>query len=71
MKAYKIELLVIDNEGMGEDGIRQDIQGRKFSYPTIMSIQSAEIGEWYDEHPLNQHATSDEEYRRLFPVKKA
>jgi hypothetical protein len=29
--------------------------------PKVMSIESREIGEWYDEHPLN-YATKQKEY---------
>lgn len=35
-------------------------------YPKVIKIEGRDIGEWGDEHPLNNHATSDEEYERLF-----
>ncbi len=52
MKAYKVELLVLDHENIGvcKETFREDFE---YLFPRVMSIQSKEIGEWDDDHPLN------------------
>ncbi len=69
MKAYKIELLVVDHDGVGDD-IPAYIESVNFPNdcirPHVMRTQSVEIGPWSDDHPLNQRATMEIEYRRLF-----
>jgi hypothetical protein len=35
--------------------------------PDVVKIETADIGEWDDEHPLNNIGTAEEEWRRLFP----
>jgi hypothetical protein len=66
LKAYKIELLVIDNEGIGIQEISGLIGDCKYVYPKIQRIVERDIGEWYDDHPLNKKDTCDAEYERLF-----
>lgn len=63
MKAYKIELLVLDfeNIGVSKDTFREDFE---YVSSRVMSIQSKEIGEWEDSNPLNR---GDREfYNKLF-----
>ncbi len=71
MKAFKLEVLVIDMDDIGEEAIRSEIEDTKYSNyciaPKVRTIRAQDIGEWSDDHPLNKHATSDTEYRRLFP----
>ena len=66
MKAYKIELLVIDHEDMGEEQIKDEFENMKYIHPQIKNIESVDIGEWTDDHPLNKYETCDVEYDRLF-----
>lgn len=70
MKAYKIELLVIDFDELGEELLRDEILNARYPNdcvsPTIKSVTGRDIGEWTDGHPLNQRSTCDEEYKRLF-----
>jgi hypothetical protein len=63
MKAYKVELLVLDHEGIGicEDTFKEDFE---YFHSRVMSIQSKEIGEWEDDHPLNRGDV--EYYNKLF-----
>lgn len=72
MKAYKVELLIIDHDGLGEDEIKEVIENTKYpNYcinPEVKKITSADIGEWDDDHPLNKKSTSEQEYLRLFPL---
>ena len=66
MKAYKVEVLVLDNEQLGEDSIKYLLENVKWVYPKIMSIQSKEIGEWDDDHPLNKKDEAEQYYQELF-----
>ena len=67
MKAYKIEILVVDFEEHGEDVLIHDIENMKYYSPNVMDIREADIGEWSDDHPLNKRDTCVEEYKRIFP----
>lgn len=67
MKAYKIELLIIDHDNVGEEEIRGIIGNVRYLYPLIKSVEVRDIGDWSDEHPLTQRDTADAEYRALFP----
>jgi hypothetical protein len=70
MKAYKIELLVIDFDELGKESLREEILNAR--YPNdcvtinIKNIDERDIGDWSDDHPLNKRSTADEEYKRLF-----
>lgn len=70
MKAYKIEILVIDFDELGESQIKTELENVNFPNDcvslNIKSITEKDIGEWTDEHPLNKRATCDAEYQRLF-----
>jgi hypothetical protein len=70
MKAYKLEILIIDFDDIGEEEIRYQIENNRYSNdcisPKIKSIQVEDIGEFHDAHPLNVKSTCDEEYNRLF-----
>ena len=70
MKAHKLEVLVIDMDGIGSDGVVSEIENNHYSNhcisPQVKSIKTVDIGEWSDDHPLNKHTTSDAEYDRLF-----
>jgi hypothetical protein len=50
MKAYKIELLVIDFDGIDKDGIVSEIENTRYANdrvnPNIKSIVEKDIGEW-------------------------
>jgi len=69
MNVYKIEILVIDFDGLGEDGVRSTIENARYPNhcisPSVQAIATRNI-EWSDEHPLNNSSTADDEYRRLF-----
>lgn len=63
MKAYKVELLVLDfeNIGVSKDTFREDFE---YVFTRVMSIQSKEIGEWEDDNPLNRGDV--EYYNKVF-----
>ena len=66
MKAYKIELLIIDHENIGEREIRAALENTRNIYPEVKSVAVAIIGDWNDNHPLNSKDTCGAEYGRLF-----
>lgn len=70
MNAYKIELLIVDIEGIGEESIKTEIENARYPNdcvnPQVKSVERRDIGEWHDDHPLNKRDTADTEYRRLF-----
>lgn len=72
MKAYKLEILVIDFDEVGDE-IVEVIKNQKYPNhcidPMVMSFQSVEIGEWDDDHPLNtpEDGIQENEFKRLFP----
>lgn len=69
MKVFKIELLVIDFDGLGEEGVRHELTNVRYANdcisPNVKSIEARDI-EWSDDHPLNMRTTADAEFRRLF-----
>lgn len=68
MKAYKIEILVIDLEEYGVDEIRTAIED--IPQAQVICVEEAEIGDWRDDHPLNNIKTFDAEYKRIFSPEK-
>ena len=73
MKAYKIELLVIDFENVGND-IQSMIEDQRYPNdcisPSVMDIKEMEIGEWTDNHPLNSRAEKKNYYNLIFNLNK-
>jgi hypothetical protein len=70
MKAYKIEVLVVDHDGLGADGIRETLENARYPNhcisPQVMAVTAADIGEWDDAHPLNSMTKARDYYVRLF-----
>lgn len=66
MKVYKIEIMVVDMDQIGEEEIIGVIESTKYIHPEVKAIDSRDIGEWHDDHPLNSITKADAEYRRLF-----
>lgn len=74
MKAYKIEILVIDYDDIGQKGIERQIEDMDYPNgsvsPVIYGIEEAEIGKWSADHPLNlKNVDHRREYERLFGPK--
>jgi len=72
MKAYKVEILVIDFDEVGGEEIKEVLENTRYPNhcidPHVMSIVEKDIGEWDDEHPFNLSHTMHEEYARLFGI---
>lgn len=70
MKAYKVEILIIDFDQVGAEDIKLLMEQVKYpNYclsPRVMNIKEADIGEWDDNHLLNHHDTMQAEYNRIF-----
>lgn len=70
MKAYKVTLLILDFDRLGEENIKLELENVNFPNdcisPTVMDIQEADIGEWEDSNPLNRSSTQRAEFDRLF-----
>jgi hypothetical protein len=70
MKVYRVELMVIDHDNLGERGVRETLENTRFPNdclnPSVTRIDGRDIGEWRDDHPLNRRSTADAEFDRLF-----
>ena len=74
MKVYKLEVIVIDFDEIGETCIKKTLENTHYPNhcisPEVRSIEERDIGEWHDEHPLNCKNTFETEIRKLFGEKK-
>lgn len=74
MNVYKIEIMVLDMDEVGEEGIRYHIEHARYPNrcisPEVKSIEVRDIGQWHDDHPLNKATTADAEYRRVFSIQQ-
>lgn len=70
MKAYKLEILIIDHDCMDVKEVVETIENANFPNdcinPQVMDYAEVDIGEWTDDHPLNSKKTCKQEYERLF-----
>ena len=70
MKAHKVTLFIIDFDECGADEIKVIIENQKYPNhcinPDVKNIETVDVGQWYDEHPLNKMDTCEAEYKRLF-----
>jgi hypothetical protein len=69
MKVYKVEVMVLDFDEVGEDGVKSLLENTKYPnwaiHPVVRKIDTREI-EWSDDHPLNKWDTEKEAYKELF-----
>lgn len=67
MRMFKFEVYVIDFENQGLGDLIEEVQnlGRYASFK-VMNHEIAEIGQWYDNHELNQRSSNIETYRKYF-----
>lgn len=73
-QVHKITLLVVDHDHLGIAGVANALENERFPnrciVPQVMGAETVEI-DYTDKHPLNNHRTRYEEFRRLFPVPTA
>ena len=65
-KVYKIELFVVDHENLGIEEISADLNAHPYLHTQVLTTQSVDIGQCYDQHPLNFTDTARAEIKRLF-----
>jgi hypothetical protein len=69
VNVYKVELMVIDFDGVGEEGVKRLIEEARYPNhaiaPKVKKIVIRKV-EWTDDHPLNKKLTSDGAYEDLF-----
>ena len=74
MKVYKVTLLIVDHDALGSDDIATTLENARYPNrcisPDVMAIESRDIGEWRDDHPLNYRDKIKSEFERLFAVAK-
>lgn len=70
MKVYKITLMFIDFDDVGDIGAKQLIENARLpnhiSPGHVMALEERDIGEWHDGHPLNFSATMADFFKELF-----
>lgn len=69
-KVFKVELMVIDFDDVGEEAIVKMLENARYPNrainPVVMYTESRET-EWTDDHALNFKETEIAAYRKLFP----
>lgn len=70
MKVHKIVLFVVDFDEVGQQGAIEAIENAHYPNrcisPRTISAETADCGDWSDDHPLNKLSTEKDEIRRLF-----
>lgn len=70
MKVHKVVFTVLDFDNVGAEGVVEVIENTRYPnrciHPTCHSVESRDIGEWDDDHPLNRQDTARAEIDRLF-----
>ena len=70
MMVYKVTLLIVDQDELGADSIKNVIENVRYPnhcmYPEVMETRSRDIGEWDDDQPINGPDRAAE-FKRLFP----
>lgn len=61
MKAHVVTLLVIDFDELGAHEVSNTITNQRYPNrcinPSVINSETYDIGEWDDNHPLNQRST--------------
>lgn len=75
MEAHKVTLTILDLDEIGAEEIKIVIENTHYPNrcisPEVVSIETVDVGEWSDDHPLNNTKTAAAEWRRLFPSLQA
>jgi hypothetical protein len=73
MQAVKLEVLIVDHDGIGAEAIKEVIENARYPnrciMPSVMTVEARDIGEWVDNNPLNNSTTAHAEFVRLFGAK--
>lgn len=72
MEIHRIVLYVVDFDGLGAEGVKQELENTRFANDCISldiaEVQTRDIGAWSDDHPLNKRATVDATREALFAL---
>lgn len=70
MLVHKLTIMIIDHDNLGPTEVKSVLENTRFANhcisPDVMNIESVDIGEWDDKHPLNNSQTMAAEFERLF-----
>jgi hypothetical protein len=70
VNAYLLKILIVDHDEVGEEDIKTLVEDVKYPNrclsPTVLSIVGKDVGEFDDDHPLNDTRTIPDEVKRLF-----
>lgn len=70
MNVMKLEVIVLDMDGLGADEVKDVIENARYPNrcisPKVRSVVVRDVGEWRDDHPLNRTSTAEAELERLF-----
>ena len=71
MKVFKLTVMIIDHDGLYDElAVQSALENGRFGNrcisPTVIEIETRDIGEWQDSNPLNFARTQHEEFKRLF-----
>lgn len=70
MEVHKVVISIIDFDEIGAEEVKAVIENTRYPNrcisPSVESIETRDIGEWSDEHPLNNSKTAPAEMARLF-----
>lgn len=71
MKAYKLEVVIIDHDNLGQDEIKEVLENTRYPNwcisPKVIDLKETDIGEWDDNHPLNNTRLFLPYIKKLFP----
>ncbi len=74
MKVHRVELFIIDFDGLGKSGIIENLQADVYPnhcmMPSVISVETREVT-WREDHPLNISSTMHEACRQLFEERGA
>lgn len=69
MKVYRVTLEIIDFDGLGGENIIDEIRNTRYSNdcidPKVIKLESSDIGDWDDNHPLNKKIGNKEYFNKL------
>lgn len=61
MKAHIVTLLIVDHDELGAQGVTEALEWTKYPNrcisPAVKAVQTYDVGEWGDDHPLNKSGT--------------
>lgn len=70
MNIHKFTVYVIDFDEIGAEEAKDIFENARYPNhcmsPKVHEIKTVDIGEWYDDNPLNRKETFDAEIKRLF-----